>query len=124
MAAKIPEKPVPAPEPRVKVRLAIYYGLTRHRLLTDYAVNVSSGGIYIETDNFLPVGTTLFVEFMLPASDMQIISRAKVAWTNEPGNLKSLVLPPGMGLQFIDLSLEDIRAIRDFLSRDDIAPVW
>lgn len=112
------------PEPRFKVRLAIFYGLKHQKLMTDYAVNMSTGGIFIETENILPVGTPLFVEFMLPNNDMLITCKARVAWTNEPDVLKSSVHPPGMGLQFLNLSLENIHAIRNFFDKGGLAPVW
>ncbi len=111
-------------EPRFKVRLAIFYGQKQQRLMTDYAVNMSTGGIFIETENILPVDTPLFVEFMLPASDLLIACEARVAWTNETRDLKSSILPPGMGLQFLNLSLENIHAIRDFLNTGGLSPVW
>ncbi len=92
--------------------------------MKDYSVNMSTGGIFLETGKVLPVNTSLFVEFMLPNKNSLIACKAKVAWTNEPGNRKSTVLPPGMGLQFINLSLENISAIRNFITESGISPVW
>jgi uncharacterized protein (TIGR02266 family) len=111
-------------EPRFKVRLAIYYGRDQQRRMTDYAVNLGTGGIFIETDNVLSVDTPVIAEFMLPLNDSPITCNSRVAWTNEPGDLKSSNLPPGMGLQFLDLSLENIRAIRDYINRRGLVPIW
>jgi hypothetical protein len=61
---------------------------------------------------------------MLPANDKLITCKARVAWTNEPGNLRKLSLPPGMGLQFLDLNLDDLHAIRDFLRSGELLPTW
>jgi uncharacterized protein (TIGR02266 family) len=112
------------PEPRREVRLTIYYSSEQQKLVRDYAVNISTGGLFIETTNVLPVDTPLVVVFALPARDILITCNTRVAWTNEPGSLKKLSLPPGMGLQFLDLPLETMYLIREFLSRGEVIPFW
>ena len=112
------------PEPRRNIRLAIYSGPDQEKLMTNYTVNVSTGGVFIEADDILPVDTTLEIEFKLPDNDIIITCNARVAWTNEPGQLKKHNLPPGMGIQFLDLSLDNLQAIRDFLKQGDLKPVW
>jgi uncharacterized protein (TIGR02266 family) len=92
--------------------------------MSNYTVNVSSGGVYIEADDILPVDTTLGIKFKIPDDDIIITCNARVAWTNEPGQLKKDSLPPGMGIQFLDLSLENLQAIRNFLKEGDLKPVW
>ena len=102
---------------RFNVRLAIRYGSELRKLVADYSVNMSTGGVFIETVENLPVGTPLFVEFVLPTRITPVTCKARVVWTNEPGNPLSASLPPGMGLQFFCLSLENIGALRDFLNK-------
>jgi len=111
-------------EPRYKTRLAIYYGPREEKIMTDYAVNVSTGGIFIETVKPMPVDTALYVEFMLPATDSPIACKSRVAWINEPGEMHSSDHPIGMGLQFFGLSLENIHAIRDFIDENGLEPTW
>jgi uncharacterized protein (TIGR02266 family) len=123
--AKIAEQPAEKIEPRYRVRLAIYYGSEQQELMANYSVNMNSGGIFIETNRILPVDTPLMVEFMLPGKKGKLIAcKARVAWTNEPGDRKSPHLPAGMGLQFLGLSLDDIHAIRDFLEIGELSPTW
>ena len=81
--------------------------------MSDYSVNMSFGGIFIESENVLPADTTLFVEFKLPVNNRRIKCKSRVAWTNEPQNPKSSALPAGMGLQFTDLSLDYFCCIPD-----------
>jgi uncharacterized protein (TIGR02266 family) len=109
---------------RQEVRLAIFYGKQQHKVMTDYSVNLSSGGIFIETNNLLPKDESLFVEFMLPNKDYIISCRSRVAWTNKPEGEKASQLPSGMGLQFIDLPIEDVRTLRGYLDRTSVVPVW
>ncbi len=112
------------PEPRFQVRLAIYCGIGEGQLMTDYAVNMSTGGMFIETHRIFPVDTPLHVEFMLPFDDAVIGCMSRVAWTNEPGDIKSPSLPPGMGVQFLNLALKDVRAIRNFINESGLLPTW
>lgn len=118
------EKPEEKIEPRYRVRLAIYYGTEQQQLMTNYSVNMNTGGIFIETHKILPVDTPLMVEFMLPGKGKLITCKARVAWTNEPEDQKSPKLPVGMGLQFLDLSLDNLHSIRDFIDIGEISPTW
>ena len=97
---------------RYHARMAVYYGLYENMLLTDYCINISTGGMFLESSTILTMGTELIVKFKLPESDSIIIANARVAWTNDPNAIKKESLPPGMGLQFLDLSLENLRVIR------------
>ena len=111
-------------EPRYKTRLAIFYGSGKQGLMTDYSVNVSTGGIFIETEKPMPVDTTLFVKFMLPANGETVSCKTKVAWTNEPAEIKAKDLPLGMGLRFLDLSRDRIHAIRSYIGEEGLEPAW
>ena len=111
-------------EPRYDISFAVYYGHKKFGPMSNYTVNMSMGGVFIETEDISPPGTEFDVEFMLPDSDTTITSKARVAWTNEPGKPKNVRLPSGMGLQFLDLSLKNLRAIRDFLDNGSLMPVW
>ena len=115
---------MPYPEPRVNVRFAVYYGEGRETVMSDYSVNMSFGGIFIESETVLPADTTLFVEFKLPVNNRQIRCKSRVAWTNEPENPKSSALPAGMGLQFTDLSLDDVHVIRKYIDEAGLRPTW
>ena len=109
--------------PRYHIRLPIITGPDHQKLMTNYSVNLTTGGVYIETNSIQPVNTRLIVEFMLPNGSDRISCKARVAWVNISGHIKKYSLPPGMGLQFLDLSWEHIHSIRDFLNNDDLAPV-
>jgi uncharacterized protein (TIGR02266 family) len=111
-------------DPRYLARIAIFNGPFQKELVTDYTVNVSSGGVFIEKEKVFPVDTLLMVKFKLPHMDNVITCQARVAWTNEPALPKKPSLPTGMGIQFMDLSLDDLHAIRQFLDKGDLIPTW
>jgi uncharacterized protein (TIGR02266 family) len=111
-------------DPRYMARIAVFHGQYQKEVLTNYSVNISTGGIFIESSNVMPVGTELIVKFKLPTSDKVIESHARVAWTNDPCEKKKPSLPAGMGLQFLDLSLEDLHTIRVFVDKGEFVPTW
>lgn len=111
-------------DPRFLARIAIFNGPYQKEVVTNYTVNVSSGGLFVETAKILPVDTMLLVKFKLPDMDTVIVSKSRVAWTNEPDCPKKPALPSGMGIQFLDLSLDDMHAIRLFIDKGELVPTW
>jgi len=77
-----------------------------------YTVNISAGGMFIKTEEPLPVGSKLVISLPL-ASGSLIHLKGVVA------NIKRDVgkLPPGMGIEFKELSEDDRKRVRDFLKK-------
>lgn len=110
--------------PRANARLRIHFGVGSQRLLTDYSVNLSAGGVFIETVEPFKAETPLTLEFSLPGNSQAIRCRGRVAWVNHAEQPASPSLPPGIGVQFIDLSLDDLRALRAFLAKSVLEGSW
>ncbi|TGU70271.1 hypothetical protein E4633_18920 [Geomonas terrae] len=108
---------------RVDARIAIFEGPYQKTLVLNYSVNVGRGGLFVETAQIRPVDTLLTIKFKLSNRDAIIACQARVAWVREPGKKKEK-LPSGMGLCFVGLSLADLHALRRFLERSSITPVW
>lgn len=105
--------------PRVAVQMSVHFGFgTDRKKLTHYSINVSTGGLFIETANPLPIDTPLSLEFSLPGHQVPVQCRGRVAWLNSPGRKQHPRLPLGMGVQFVDLSLEDMRLVRSFIHQE------
>jgi uncharacterized protein (TIGR02266 family) len=111
-------------DPRFLARIAIFSGPFKRELVTDYTVNVGTGGVFIETAKILPVDTQLQIKFKLPAMERIITCSARVAWTNDADAPKKPALPPGMGIQFLNLSQDDMYAIRVYIDRGQLVPTW
>jgi len=111
-------------DPRNLARIAIFHGPYQKQILTDYSINISTGGVFIESSMILPEDTEVTVKFNLPDSDIIIVAKARVAWTNDPDSLKKSSLPSGMGLLFIDLSMENMHTIREVLYHKKFVPIW
>jgi uncharacterized protein (TIGR02266 family) len=110
--------------PRYTARMRINFGTDASQLLSDYTLNLSTGGVFLETRNLMAEGTPLTVEFVLPHRNIPINCQASVAWVNHPDLIRNPNLPVGMGIQFLDLSTESIEAIRSYIQEENLAPQW
>ena len=110
--------------PRFIARLRVQYGPDRETVLEDYSLNLSTGGLFLVTHNLLPVATNLKLAFIFPGDEGNVRCEAKIAWVNHPELLKNPHLPAGMGIQFTNLSLDDMSCIRDFIKNGDLEPFW
>ena len=69
------------------------------QFIDDYAANASLGGIFIFSDELLPVGTNLKILFNLPQLAKMIETTGVVAEVIEPAH----DTPSGMGVHFEDI---------------------
>jgi uncharacterized protein (TIGR02266 family) len=104
---------------RVKARLMIKYCVDAEQNYS-YSIDLNSGGVFLETERPLEVGTNFELEFELPDSNSIIRCDAKGAWINDPIMRKKAELPAGMGVQFVNLSAIDRKAIDDFVNERKI----
>jgi uncharacterized protein (TIGR02266 family) len=109
---------------RFGARLRVHYGISSHELLCDYSIDLSTGGLFLATDQPLPPDTPLRMEFILPTSEKAIRCNARVAWVNDAGQIKKSTLPKGMGVQFLDLTLADLDTIRIYIKNENLEPAW
>jgi len=109
---------------RYYARLQIHFGKDAGQLLSDYAINLSTGGVFLETTNLMEENTPLSAEFELPQRKIAISCKARVAWVNHPDLIKNQSLPVGMGVQFLDLSEESMDAIRSYIREESLLPMW
>ncbi len=82
-------------QPRVPIKLEVEYR-TAGAFLVSYSVNLSKGGIFVETATPLPVGSQLQLAFEVPGAGALKVDGA-VAWVRQ-GSFDGL--PDGMGIQF------------------------
>lgn len=83
--------------------------------ITDWAVNVSKGGIFINTRNPLPVGTTVRLIVSLPDAAFPFDLTGRVTRVNEYDNPSNQV--PGMGIEFVEMDEDKKARIERFVSR-------
>ena len=115
---------IPSRSMRYKVKAQVKYGENVETSLTGFSIDISSGGLYISTEKPLDVGESLVISFSLESPAQEITCKCQVAWINSLPNLKRSDLPPGMGIQLIGISLEDLHAIRNFIDNKQLEPSW
>ena len=68
----------------------------------DYINNISLGGTFIKTQNYLPIGTRFQFTIKLPNYEEEISLKAEVVWVREREEIvQNRILPQGMGIKFI-----------------------
>ncbi len=82
--------------------------------ITDWAVNISKGGIYINTRKPLSVGTTVRLIISLPGTEFPFDLSGKVMRVNEFDNPSNQV--PGMGIEFVDVDDDKRSRIERFVN--------
>ena len=83
--------------------------------ITDWAVNISRGGIFINTRHPLNVGTTVKLIISLPDAPFPFDLVGRVTRVNEVNNPSNQV--PGMGLEFLDVDDDKRARIERFVQR-------
>ena len=79
-----------------------------------YIGNLAKGGLFVKMGKVLPVDTFLNVEFSLPNSNHLIHTSGKVVWTRSKDK-SSDKIPPGMGIQFMDIDPEDEKLLKKYI---------
>lgn len=107
---------------RLKSEMRVFYGASLKDVLSDFSVDLSTGGLFIETKTPLKVDGNLKLMFSFPGHEEKAIScDARVAWINQGGSPLKSEFPDGVGVQFLDLAPEDLASIASFL---ELEPVW
>ncbi len=84
-------------------------------------INISQGGVYIRTQELLPVGSELEIRFNLPNYNRPINSKVKVMWTyRQPSVIE--MNSSGMGVQFLQIADQDLQAIEEFIEQIKATP--
>ncbi|HSN13445.1 MAG TPA: TIGR02266 family protein [Anaeromyxobacteraceae bacterium] len=83
--------------------------------LSDWATNISQGGLFINTRKPLPVGTEVKILIQLPGAAFPYELHGSVARVTEFDNAANMV--PGMGIQFIGLDDSKKQEIDEFVTR-------
>jgi len=83
--------------------------------LTDWATDISQGGMFINTRTPLPVGTDVKILIQLPMIESPIGLNGKV--TRVVGLESSVRVVPGMGIQFTDIDPSKRQQLEDLVKR-------
>ena len=92
---------------------------SEHNFYTGFTQDISEGGVFISSFEPLDVGTEL--TFSLKLGKGVVSCKGVVRWTRQPSPYLDGV-PPGMGVEFVDLPPKVSNAINAFINdrRDSI----
>jgi hypothetical protein len=81
-----------------------------------FIIDIGFAGAFVERPDPLPVDEALEIHFPWPGSEIPFSARCRVAWWHPEGSpLSSKMLPPGAGLQFVEMSDVDRERLRALL---------
>jgi type IV pilus assembly protein PilZ len=83
--------------------------------LSDWATNISQGGLFINTRSPLPVGTEVKVLVQIPGAAFPCELAGRVTRVTEYDNRANMV--PGMGVEFTDVAEPQRQQIEEFVAR-------
>ncbi len=110
-----PQKPTAANRaPRLEYELPVAYR-TVSGFVTDWAVNISRGGLFINTQKPLPVGTLVKLIISLPGTQFPFDLTGRVTRVNEEHIAPNQV--PGMAVEFVDVDDEKRLRLEEFVER-------
>jgi len=100
--------------PRVPKALSLVFK-DRQAFFRTYTANVSSGGLFIKTENPLGPGQQFLVKLQLPDVPDPLQIKCEVIWTRKRESSKPNS-PPGMGVKFSEISERDHKVLKEFLA--------
>jgi molecular chaperone DnaK len=102
--------------PRAPLQLLIQYRFdTLDDFLTEYAVDVSIGGMFIRTKQPKEEGSMVYLQFALRDGVKIFEGLGKVVRVNPPDESGRI---PGMGIEFVHLDEESKEIIDDIVARN------
>jgi uncharacterized protein (TIGR02266 family) len=100
---------------RIPVQLLVDYQ-ANGTYLFDFCRDLGAGGVFIQTESPLPIGSSLDLTFTIPDSKETLITKGEVIWVQD--NLKQRKDAfPGMGVQFSQFSDKDRKVLDEFVRR-------
>ena len=82
-----------------------------------FLVDLALEGAFAERAEPLPAGERVKLRFRLPGNEIPLVVGCRVAWANRKGGrLVTKSLPPGLGLEFVEMAPPDRARLHAYLS--------
>jgi uncharacterized protein (TIGR02266 family) len=88
---------------------------TVDELVLAYTSDLSRGGMFVKTDQFLPINAVIQVKIELPEGAGEIPAICRVAFVRDRDAAAEQNLPMGMGVEFLDLTQEALQIFEHFI---------
>ncbi len=97
---------------RVPIYVEVQHGEVKEDV-TEYILNISRGGIFIETFSPGDLDTLLKLSFYLPDSGHTFEVSGRIAWSKMDATTEG---SPGMGIEFVDISDHNANMLENFVN--------
>lgn len=97
---------------RFPVCLAVKYGEEVPYACADFTLNISKGGVFLETTNPLEKGTRVVMHFYIPPKEKLL---AEITGEVVGVNSTDARYPKGMHIKFVDTAPEELAKLEDYL---------
>ena len=95
-------------------RASVSVGGRREEL---FMVDLGLRGTFIERMEAIEPGEEIEISFALPGNEIPVRARCRVAWWRAPGDPRNTrALPPGVGVEFVEMSERDRERVRQRLA--------
>ena len=103
---------------RAIAKIPAKYGVAPGTLLAGVLTDISVGGVFLQTEDVVSIGSELPLEFKLRQDLPAIQCKVRVAWINRKENLREDHASPGLGLEFIDIKKLDILSVQAWVTKN------
>jgi uncharacterized protein (TIGR02266 family) len=101
--------------PRVEASFRVAYRSV-DELLVAYSSDLSKGGMFLQSERFLPVNAVIRIDLELEPGSAEIPIISRVVYVRDTASARGVGKPPGMGIEFLDLSAECLGLIEAFIA--------
>jgi uncharacterized protein (TIGR02266 family) len=99
---------------RISLNIPVTYN-NLGMFLDSEIMNLSKGGLFLKADICLPLRSQVDFQFALPSEARIIKATGMVVWSRD--RKKAQGEASGMGIQFLEISTDDVEAILDYIEK-------
>jgi len=104
--------------PRVPLSLLVQYKFNSlEEFISEYALNISLGGMFIKTTEPREKGILVYFQFTLADGSKLIEGLGRVVWVNQV-DINNADKVPGMGIEFINMDEESMQLIEEIVNNN------
>ena len=100
-------------ESRIPTALSLVFK-DRQNFVRAYTADVSTGGLFIKTENPLPPGHQFQLKLQVPGVSEALEIKCEVLWARKRES-STPEKPPGMGVKFIEISERDYVFLKKYI---------
>lgn len=89
---------------------------TKHLFVANHVSNISKGGLFLRSDNPLPLNSEIALILRLPDGCESIRATGRVVWNYDLQKGTSRIVP-GSGIRFVDMSPADRVTLERYIDR-------